>query len=109
VINAVSGFILGIIFSRGLVQFDFNLSGLRSYAAPNQRKVINIQRSQIQKTNALLEKQRQNLFIKSLKKTGKKAAGSLVPVLGTALTIGLAAKDYCDDVNCWLGGRNRKR
>ena len=92
------GFILGIIFSGSLVQIDLSLSDISSNLVPNKQKILNKQRSQIQKAKSLLIKQRQNLFIKSLKKAGKKTAGSLVPVLGTVLTIGFSAKDYCDDI-----------
>ena len=98
VIKAMVGFILGIIFSGSLFQLDLSHLGLYSSLVPNQQKILNMQQTKIEKAKSLLSKQRQNLFINSLKKAGKKTAGSLVPVLGTVLTIGFSAKDYCDDI-----------
>jgi len=84
-------FLAGTLVSGSLFQFDLGLPSFHS-------KQLLAQGAKIDRVRDNIKKRRANLLKKSLKKTGKKVAGSLIPLVGTMATLGLAADDYCDEL-----------
>ncbi len=89
--KGIAYFLAGTLFSGGLFQFDIGLPSFHS----NQ---FLAQKSKVEKAKTTLKIRKTRLSRKTIKKVGKKAAGSLIPFVGTVLTLGLAAEDFCDDL-----------
>ncbi len=89
--TGIALFVAGSLFSGSLFQFDL---GLPSFHA-NQSLT---QKAKIKKAKSTVQKQRNQLSRKAAKKAGKKAAGALIPFVGSVVTLSLAAEDYCDDL-----------
>ncbi|RDE24838.1 hypothetical protein DV711_04435 [Motiliproteus coralliicola] len=84
-------FLTGALASGGLFQFDLDLPSFHATQYQTQRVKVD-------RAKATVEQRRANLSKKSLKKAGKKAAGSLIPFVGAVVTLGLAAEDYCEEL-----------
>lgn len=84
-------FFIGVFFTGGLFQFNIDLP---SYHAKQSLK----QKAKISKTKATVRKQRAGLSKNAVKKAGKKVAGSIIPLVAPIVALGLAAQDYCEDL-----------
>lgn len=97
--SAIAIFLAGSLFSGSLFQFDLGLPSFSAKQALHQKAKIKKARTQIRKQRARLSK-------RAIKKAGKKAAGSLVPFVGSVITLGLAIEDYCDDLERMVALQN---
>lgn len=89
--KGIAYFLAGTLFSGGLFQVDIGLPSFHG----NQ---FLAQKAKVEKAKNTLKNRKARLSKKTIKKAGKKAAGSLIPFVGTMLTLGLAAEDFCDDL-----------
>ena len=89
--SGIAFFLAGTLLTGGLFQFDL---GIPSFHA----KQFLAQKAKVDKAKSTIKNRRAKLSKKTIKNAGKKAAGSLIPFVGTVLTLGLAADDFCDDL-----------
>lgn len=92
-------FLAGTLASASLFHFDLGLPSFHT-------KQHLAQKAKIDHAKKSVKKRRANLSKNSFKKAGKKAAGSLIPIVGTAVTLGLAAEDYCDELETLIELQN---
>jgi len=97
----IIGFIVGLVFTGSLFQFDINLPSYNSTEVKklkNETKKLKNETKKLKEVKQTVKKKRAKLTSKSVKKTSKKVAAAAIPLLGTVVVTGLSVDDYCSDL-----------